>query len=145
MKGRLATVVSFVAFAFVVGFYGWQIWIIPVQPKHQGHYHGSQRGAGEIVRPKSADEQLADYTEALAIFTAALAAFAAIQMWYLTRADKAMANSVAEAARAAVAMERVGTNLGQTLLVRKNLGNSKCGPICRSIPAFIFARTKGLV
>jgi hypothetical protein len=61
---------------------------LPQPPQEQAYYQ-THNAAQDVVAPVSADERLADYTEALAIFTALLAIVSALQVWLLVRADNA--------------------------------------------------------
>ena len=72
---------------------------ITIQPKHETDHQGLADGTGQAVRPESADERIADYTEWLAFFTAALVVVSTVQIGFLIRADKT-AKTAADAARA---------------------------------------------
>jgi hypothetical protein len=72
-----------------------------IQPKHDENYQGLASRSGQTVRPESADERIADYTEWLAFFTAALVVVSTVQIGYLIRADKTARLSAESASRLA--------------------------------------------
>jgi hypothetical protein len=119
MRANWRGVLAVASFTLLVGFYGWQQWIISVQPKREANPQHTSNRSGEIVRPESAEERTADYTEALARYTGALVAVTAllaivscVQIWFLIRADKTgrraadAAKEAAEAARDQVVLAR---------------------------------------
>jgi hypothetical protein len=83
MRATWSGGVAAVLLSLLAAFYGWHSWKGTIQPQHL--YHGRAYGSDEILPPKSADERIADYTEALAAFTLLLAVVSSIQIWFLTR------------------------------------------------------------
>jgi len=63
--------------------------LVSGSPPQTQTYEEPEHSAQSVKVPISADERLADYTEALAIFTALLAAVSTLQIWLLMRADNA--------------------------------------------------------
>ena len=88
MRSKAWGALAIAGFVLLLAFYGWQLWIVAVQPEHHAHPRHANSSAQQVVRPKPADERIADYTEVLAIVTALLAVVSAIQIWFLLRADQ---------------------------------------------------------
>jgi len=109
MRSKVRGALAIAGLVLLLAFYGWQLWIVAVQPETQPNPHRTNSSAQQVVRPKPADERIADYTEILAIVTALLAIVSAVQIWFLLRADQT-ARISAESARSAVeaAQEQAG-------------------------------------
>jgi hypothetical protein len=85
---------------------------ISVKPKNNAGINGADRRADQIIRPESADERIADWTETLAIFTGVLVFVSAIQIGFLIRADKTARQS-AEAATVAAKLSQQQFSVAQ--------------------------------
>jgi hypothetical protein len=84
--GRMIAVI--LAFSLLVSLVSWQVWMASVHELHrQPASRADQSDVGE-VKPKTAEERIALYTEVLAWFTGLLAVVSSGQGYFLYRADK---------------------------------------------------------
>ena len=111
---------------FVLAIYG-----VSLSSQHQPHHQTincSDQNAHQPVRPESADEKIAFYTEVLAVFTGILALVSSVQICFLYLADKTAriaANAAKLSADAAVNVE-----LPKLLISKIKLQDPKIADLC---------------
>ena len=89
-------------------FYVGEIWVSPeceTDPSGYGCAKIAKLKHYQAILPEKSDDKIARYTEMLAFFTGALALVSAVQIWFLTQADRTAQKTASAALQAAVATE----------------------------------------